>query len=53
MYGRDVVSVSVVELTKVRGKAREGGFDIDSFSVFILIFFRIDSSSRVLGKALA
>ena len=44
MYGRDVVSVSVVELTKVRVKALEGGFDIDSFSLFI--FFSFGSIAR-------
>ena len=33
MYGRDVVSVSVVERTKVRVKALEGGgFDVNSLA---------------------
>ena len=49
MYGRDVVSVSVCERTKVYRKALEGGFDVNSFFLFISFF---DNSYRVRGKAL-
>ena len=52
MYGRDVVSVSVSERTKVRGKALEGGFDVNSFSLFIFLFFRVDRSYKARGRAL-
>ena len=52
MYGRDVVSAFVSERTRVRWKALEGGFDVNSFSLFIFLFFRIDCSYKARGRAL-
>ena len=49
MYGRDVVSVSVCERTKVRGKALEGGFEVNSFSLFILFSFGLIARTRRVG----
>ena len=47
MYGRDVVSVSVFERTKVRGKALEGGsMSIRSLCLFFLSFGLIARTRR-------
>ena len=65
MYGRDVVSMPVWERTKVRGKALEEsgsgtvprcagrhsrGFDGNSFSLFIFVFFWVDRSLWRAGR---
>ena len=53
MYGRDVVSVSVFERTKVRVKALDGGVRCRFVLFVYFILFRIDCSYKARGKALA
>ena len=52
MYGRDVVSVSVDELTMVRVKALDGGVRCRFVLFVYFLFFRVDRSYEARGKAL-
>ena len=52
MYGRDVVSASVGERTKVRGKALEGGsMSIRSLCLFFFSFGLIARTRRAGGRS--